>query len=241
MPKPRYSVSLLLLVGLSALLSPIAVSACSKIIIPTKVQPSFSVHVYNDFGSVEGLRLKIVMPGSQDALAEATTDNKGIAVFHLPKLLWGGGLFLEPEHNVAGSQWPALDVEADAPTTSIEIQWPSQILRSRKLRGTIHIRNFPNSSEVFPLSHASLSIRSLISHEEIATAITDEKGSFQVAGIEAGLYYLQVNGTYKSDPRTPKGDIAVSIGGTEANDELSITTTYSSCGLEYEPGNEVRR
>lgn len=167
-------------------------------------------------------------------MAEATTDGKGIAVFELQKYLRGSDLFLQPEHNVMGWQWPELYIETDAAKSSIEISWPSRVLRSRNLRGTIQTQGFP-------LIRGSLSIRSLVSYEEIATAVTDEKGAFQFKGIKPGLYYLQVNGKYKNDPRVPQDDIAVFIDSTEANEDLSIITNYSDCGLEYHSEKEIRR
>lgn len=230
-----------LLFGSAALLLTIPARPCVVASIPAKIQPTFSVHVYNDLGPVEGLKLKIVALGSKHPLAEATTNNKGIAVFQLQKPLLGDGLFLQPEHNVIGWQWPELDVDTNATESSIEIPWPSQVLRSRNLRGTIQIRDFANPSRVFPLTRASLSVRSLVSYGEIATAVTDEEGAFQFAGIKPGLYYLQVNRKYKSDPTVPEGDIAVYIGSAEANDALSIITRYSDCGLDYESGEELRR
>jgi hypothetical protein len=230
---------LALLSGSAALLLAIPAHACVYSSTPVRVQPTFSVRVYNGFGPVEGLKLKIVSLQSEHPLAEATTNNKGIAVFQLQKPLGGGGgLYLQPEHNVIGWQWPELDVETNATESSIEIPWPSQVLRSRSLRGTIQIQDFANPSQVFPLIRASLSLRSLVSYEEIATAVTDERGAFQFAGIRPGLYYLQVNGKYKSDPRVPQGDIAVYVGSAEANDGLSIITRYSDCGLEYESGRK---
>jgi hypothetical protein len=207
---------------------------------PVRVQPTFSVHVYNDLGPVEGLKLKLVTLGDDDPLAEARTDEKGIAVFELQKYLRGSELFLQPEHNVMGWQWPELYIEPNASESLIEISWPSPVLRSRNLRGTIQIENFANPSQVFPLIRASLSIRSLVPYQEIATALTDEKGAFQFAGIKPGLYYLQVNGKYRGDPKVPQGDIAVYVGNTEVNDELSIITTYSDCGLTYESRKQIR-
>jgi hypothetical protein len=190
---------------------------------PIKVQPTFSVHVYNDFGSVEGLKLKLVTLGDENPLAEAITDSKGIAVFHLSKFLWGSDLFLQPEHNVMGWQWPELYIETKATKSSVELSWPSQVLRSSAMRGTIQRQGFP-------LIRANLSIRRLVSYEEIATAVTDENGAFQFDGINPGLYYLQV----------PQGDIAVFIGSAEPNESLSIMTTYSDCGLDYYSG-KLRR
>ena len=78
-----------------------------------------------------------------------------------------------------------------------------------------------------------MSIRNLVSYKEIRTAIAGEKGAFQFAGIKPGLYFLQVNGKYKSDPTVPQGDIAVHVGTAEANNGLSIITRYSDCGLEH--------
>jgi hypothetical protein len=236
----RYAL-LALLFGAGVSLLTIPAHACVVGSMPIRVQPTFSVHVYNDLGPVEGLRLKLVTLGDENPLAEATTDDKGIAVFQLQKDLRGSDLFLQPEHNVGGWQWPELYIETDAVKSSIEISWPSQVLRSRNLRGTIQIQNFTNPSQVFPLIRASLSIRSLVSYEEIATAVTDEKGAFQFAGIKSGLYYLQVNGKYKSNPRVPQGDIAVFIGSAEANEGLSIITSYSDCGLDYQSGKKIRR
>jgi hypothetical protein len=206
---------------------------------PIRVQPTFSVHVYNDFGPVEGLKLKIVTLEDENPLAEATTDDKGIAVFQLQKYLRGSDLFLEPEHNGMGA-FAELYIETDAAKSSIEIPWPSRVLRSRNLRGTIQVQEFANPSKVFPL-RASLSVRSLVSYEEIATAVTDEKGAFQFAGIKPGLYYLQVNEKYKSDLRVVQGNIAVFIGRTEANEGLSIITSYSDCGLDYQSAKEIRQ
>jgi hypothetical protein len=133
-----------------------------------------------------------------------------------------------------------LDVETNASKSSIEISWPSQVLRSRNLRGTIQIRDFANPARIFPLTRASLSVRSLVSYREIATAVTNENGAFQFLGLKPGLYYLQVNGKYRSDPRVPEGDIAVFIGSAEVDDGLSIMTRYSDCGLEYQSA-EIRR
>jgi hypothetical protein len=223
-----------LLFGSAASLVTVPAPACVKFSTPVKVQPTFSVHVYNNLGPLKGLKLKIVTLGSGEALAEATTNNNGVALFRLQKGLRGGALFLQPEHDVVGWQWPQLDVETGATRSSIEITWPSQILRSSKLRGTIQIRDFGNASRIFPLLRASLSVRSLVSYEEIATAVTDENGAFQFAGIKPGLYYLQLNGKYRGNPRVPNGDIAVSIASAEANEELPIMTRYSDCGLEYQ-------
>ena len=205
---------------------------------PIRAQPTFSVHVYNDLGPVEGLKLKLVTLGDESPLVEATTDDKGIAVFQLQKYLRGSDLFLQPEHNVMGWQWPELYIETSATKSSIEISWPSKVLRSRKLLGTIQIQDVSNPSHVIPLIRASLSIRSVVSYQEIATAMTDEKGAFQFGGIEPGLYYLQVNGKY---PRLPHGDIAIFIGRAEATEGLSIITRYSDCGLEYQSEKEIRR
>jgi hypothetical protein len=155
-----------LLFGLGASLLTIPADACVVASMPTRVQPTFSVHVYNDLGPVEGLKLKLVTLGDEKPLTEATTDEKGIAVFQLEKYLRGSDLFLQPEHKVMGWQWPELYVETDALKSSIEISWPSPILRSRNLRGTIQVQESP-------LIGASLSIRSLVSYEETATALTD--------------------------------------------------------------------
>ena len=201
---------------------------------PIRVQPTFSVHVYNDFGPVDGLKLKIVTLEDENPLAEATTNDKGIAVFQLPKYLRGSDLLVEPEQNRMEA-WAELYIETDSAKSSIEIPWPSRVLRSKNLRGTIQIHDFANPSQLFPL-RASLSVRSLVSYEEVATTVTDEKGAFQFAGIKPGLYYLQVNEKYKSDPRLPQGNIAVFIGRTEANEGLSIITSYSDCGLDYRLG-----
>jgi hypothetical protein len=235
----RHHSLLALLFGAAALLLTIPAHACVRSSTPIEVQPAFSVHVYNDFGPVEGLMLKIITLRSDEPLAQATTNNRGIAFFHLRKLR-GGAVYLQPEHNVIGWQWPVLDVETNATKSSIEVSWPSQVLRSRNLRGTIQIRDYANPARIFPLTRASLSVRSLVSYKEIATAVTDEKGAFQFPGLKPGLYYLQVNGKYKSDPRVPEGDIAVFIGSAEADDGLSIMTRYSDCGLEYQ-STEIRR
>jgi len=236
----RHYALLALLFGSGISLSAITAGACVAASIPIRVQPAFSVHVYNDLGPVEGLRLKIVTMRDPVPLAEATTDDKGVAVFKLEKYLKGSDLFLQPEHHVMGWQWPELYIETDAAKSSIEIPWPSRVLRSRSLRGTIQTQGF-NSSQASPLIRASLSLRSLVSYEEIATAVTDEKGAFHFTGIKPGLYYLQVNGKYNSDPTVPKGDIAVFVGSDETNEGLSIITSYSDCGLVYQSGTEVRR
>jgi hypothetical protein len=229
----RYAL-LALLFGSAASPFTITADACVVGSTPVRVQPAFSVHVYNGLGPVEGLRLKIVTLRDPDPLAEATTDNKGVAVFKLEKYLKGSDLFLQPEHPVMGWQWPELYIDADAAKSSIEIPWPSRILRSRSLRGTIQILNFP-------LIRASLSVRSLVSYEEIATAVTDEQGAFHFSGIKPGLYYLQVNGKYKGDLTVPKGNIPIFIGSAEANESLFIISSYSDCGLNYESAKEVRR
>jgi hypothetical protein len=150
---------------------------------PIRVQPTFSVHVYNDLGPVVGLKLKIVTLWDQNPLAEATTNDKGIADFQLEKYLKGSDLFLQPEHHVMGWQWPELYIETDAAKSSIEIPWPSRVLRSRSLRGTIQIQDFGSPPHGFPLIRASLSVRSLVSYEEIATAVTDEQGSLAAFGL----------------------------------------------------------
>jgi hypothetical protein len=221
-----------LLFGPGASLLTIPADACVMASMPTRVQPTFSVHVYNDLGLVVGLKLKLVTLGDENPLAEATTDDQGVADFQLDKYLRGSDLFLQPEHHVMGWQWPELYIETDSAKSSIDIRWPSRVLRSRTLRGTIQIQDSP-------LIGASLSIRSLVSYEEIAKAVTDEKGAFQFGRIKPGLYYLQVNGKYKSNPRGPQGDIAVFIGGAETNEVLTITTSYSDCGLTYESRKQI--
>jgi hypothetical protein len=230
----RHYALLALLIGSGALLLTIPAHGCVFNSTPIKVQPTFSVRVYNELGPVEGLKLKIVTLRDPDPLAEATTDGKGVAVFKLEKYLKGSDLFLQPEHPVMGWQWPELYIETDAAKSSIEIPWPSRVLRSGSLRGTIQIQDFANPSHVFPLMGASLSIRSLVSYEEVASTVTDEKGAFKFAGIKPGLYYLQVNGKYKADPTVAHGDIPVLIGNAEANETLSIMTSYSDCGLDYQ-------
>jgi hypothetical protein len=218
--------------------SPFPAHACVVTSIPTRVQPTFSVHVYNDLGPVKGLKLKVVTGGGDsDALAEATTDDKGIAGFQLQRFLWGGALFLEPEHTVVGWEWPQLYIETNSTKSAksaIDVYWPSRVLRSRNLRGTIQL-------QAAPFVGANLSLRTLVSYEEIATSVTDETGAFRFARIKPGLYYLQVNGESKSDPRLPQGNIAVFIGGTEADEGLSIITSYSDCGLDYKSGEDIHR
>ena len=188
---------------------------------------------------MEGLKLKVVTLEDENPLAEATTDDKSTAVFQFQKYLRGSDLFLKPEHKPREA-FAELYIETDSAKSSIEIPWPSRVLPSQNLRGTIQIHDFANPSQLFPL-RASLSVRSLVSYEEIAPAVTDEKGAFQFAGIKPGLYYLQVNGKYKSDPRLPQGNIAVFIGRTEANEGLMIITSYSDCGLDYQSGKEIRQ
>jgi hypothetical protein len=192
---------------------------------PLRVPPTFSVHVSNELGQVVGLKLKVVTHGDEEPLAEAITDDKGIAVFQLKRLRWGSDLFLQPEHSVGGWQWPELYIETTSTKSEIEITWPSVVLRSKNLRGTIQTQGAP-------LAHAALSVRNLVSYEEVETSLTDEKGAFGFAGIKSGLYYLQVNRKH-SDPRVPQGDIAVFIGSTEATEHLSIISQYSDCGLYY--------
>ena len=230
----RHYALLALLFGSVGALFTITADACVAASIPVRVQPGFSVHVYNELGPVEGLKLKIVTLRDPDPLAEATTDDKGIAVFRLEKYLKGSDLFLQPEHPVMGWQWPELYIESDSAKSSIEIAWPSRVLRSRSLRGTIQILDSP-------LVRASLSVRSLVSYEEIATAVTDKQGAFHFTRIKPGLYYLQVNGKYKSDPTVPQGDIPVFIGSAEANEGLLIITSYSDCGLNYQSAKEIGR
>jgi hypothetical protein len=242
MRKLRQCAFVALLFGSWASLLTIPAHACVVVSPPVRVRPTFSVHVYNDLGPVQGLKLKIKTLRDPIPLAEATTDDKGVAVFQLEKYLRGSDLFLQAEHPVIGWQWPELYIDNDALKSSIEIPWPSQVLRSRNLRGTIRTQAFANPSRLSPLIRASLSVRSLVSYEEIATAVTDEKGAYQFAGIKPGLYYLQVNRKYKNDPGVPRGDIAIFIGSAEANEGLSIVTTYSDCGLEYHlGGKELRR
>jgi hypothetical protein len=227
MRQVRQCGSLAPLLGLTAALLAIPSHACAFLSMPLRVPPTFTVHVYNDFGPVVGLRLKVVARGDKEAeaLAEAITDEKGIAVFQLQKFLWGSDLFLQPEHSVMGWQSPELYIEASSTKSAIEIPWPSHVLRSRNMRGKIQTQGAP-------LAHAALSLRGLVSYEEIATTVTDNKGAFQFAGIKPGLYYLQVNGKY-TDFRVPQGNIAIFIGITEANENLSIISQYSDCGLDY--------
>lgn len=239
-PVGRFVV-LTLLFGSGLLLSTTPAHSCVFSATPIKVEPTFSVHVFNDLGPVEGLKIKIVRIGSRRPLTEATTNNKGIAAFQLDKQLRGGRLFLQPEHTVMGWQWPELDIVADTSKASIEIQWPSRILRITNLHGTIQVQDLAYPPHLSPLAHASLSLRSLVPYQEIATTVTDEKGVFQFTGTKMGLYYLQVNGKSKSDSTVPQGDIPVFIGGSEANEGLSITTRYSDCGLEYQLGKGILR
>ena len=230
----RHYALLALLFGSGVSLFTSTADACVVASMPVRVQPTFSVHVYNDLGPVVGLKLKIVTLEDRNPLAEATTDDEGIAIFQLEKYLKGSDLFLQPEHQVMGWQWPELYIETDAAKSSIEILWPSRVLHSRSLRGTIKLLDSP-------LIRASLSVRTLVSYREIAASVTDEKGAFRFAGIEPGLYYLQVNEKYKSDPTVPKGAIPVFIGSAEADEGLLIITSYSDCGLDYQSAKEIHR
>ena len=231
---------LALLLGSTSLLSTTSANACVFSPTPVKIEPTFSVRVFNDLGPVEGLKLKIVRIDSKHPVVEATTNSKGVAVFQLQRQLRGVRLFLQPDHNALGWQWPELDIETTASKSSIEIMWPSQILRTKNLAGVIRIQDLAYPPQVFPLIRAGLSLRSLVTYEEIATTVTDEKGAFQVPGIRSGLYYLQINGKNKNDSTVPRGDIAVFIGRDEAIDGLSIITRFSDCGLEYQLGKEIR-
>jgi hypothetical protein len=234
---PRHVVPLIVVVGLSLLVSPILASACSVAVPTIKVQPTFSVHVYNELGPLEGLKLKVVVDGARhaDALAAAITNEKGIAIFQLPKLLWGGGLFMMAEHK--GEGWGArLDVETDATQSSIELHWPLKVLRTSKLEGYIHVTLHTISgyeARVFPLAHAQLSLRTMVAYTEIAKGATNEWGEFQFEGIEPGLYFLEVNRDFEKDWNVPSGNIAVYIGATEPVDKLQIATNWSFCGLSY--------
>lgn len=245
----RHYSLLALLFGLGASLSAISAYDCAVGSTTTRVQRSFSVHVYNDLGPVVGLKLKLATIRDVTPLAEAITDDSGVANFQLDKGLRGSDLFLQPEHPVVGWQWPELYIENDEakssteipwPKSSIEIRWPSRVLRSRNLRGTIQT-HFADPSKLFPLTRAGLTVRSLVPYERIATALTDEKGAFQFATIKPGLYYLQVNEKHKNDPRVPQGDIAVFIGSAEANEDLSIITSHSDCGLDYQSGEGIQK
>ncbi len=56
----RHYALLALLFGSGGALFTITADACVVASIPVRVQPAFSVHVYNELGPVEGLKLKIV-------------------------------------------------------------------------------------------------------------------------------------------------------------------------------------
>jgi len=234
MPRLQTLIAPTLTLALLALLS-MAASACSIGMIPTEVPTTFSVHVYNEIGPVEGLQLKLIFPEGSETVVEATTDKEGIAIFHAPFV---GKFYIVPAHHV--TEWGGVvDVKREATTSRVELEWPAKVLHSAHFRGQIQIEDFSDTSRVLPL-RAILSVRRYLSYEEVATTMSDEKGRFAFNTIDPGFYFLEVNGKYKDNPNVPQGDIAIYIDAGAASDNLRIITAYSSCGLSYRAQEKSR-
>jgi hypothetical protein len=230
--------------GLAIVILSLASLGCTFFPAEYNVPFSFSVHVTNGRAPLVGLKLRITNFKSEEfskltseqqrtanpdefveLIAEALTDESGVAHFNLSR---SGHFDLQPDHPASLRDWVVLNEAADAKDNMVKFQWPtSAILETKQLRGRISDGLMsPNSS---PLKQESLSLHALVSFKEIATTRTNDDGSFQFGDVPQGVYFLHIGGEEANH-----GEIAVFVSGENTRDSLSISTTYTSCGLSYD-------
>jgi len=217
-----------------------------------RVSRSFSVYVKNDFGPVDGLKLKVSLFKSGDfkaaqrkrsadpktfeeTVAEATTDETGTARFNLDR---AGSFTLSTENRASQLDFVVLDVSDHQPLSSVvELRWPPlPILRTAHLRGRLSRGLF--SSPNTPLKHRGLKLRRLVDYREVADTTTGDDGAFEFRGTGPGLYFLQLVPTPKDTIGTnlfdPGGNIAVLVAPDVSRDTLMISMGQTPCGLSYD-------
>jgi hypothetical protein len=153
----------------------------------------------------------------------------------LVKLSRTGYFTLEPLHVAHSLDSMELDVTAGTEPTSLEMRWPRPaVLQTKVLRG--HISDGLFSSHESPLKHKALSLRTLLAFDEIASAQTDDGGSFTFENVPNGLYFLRITleQPTQEEPYGKKGDTVVSIDNSYTREPLSISIAYTSCGLSYD-------
>jgi hypothetical protein len=237
-------VLLVLLCSFSAL-------ACVEVPLRYTVPLSFPIHVSNRHGAVVGLKLRITRFKTDEFLrlsaeqqrkakpeqfvevvAESTTDNGGEARFTLST---AGDFDVQPDYPGTDAFLVAIHVLDNAKPATVSVEWPTPILEARKLHGQLS-EGLMSSAEFTPLK-AKLSLRQLVSFDEVSATTSGDDGWFQFADVPSGLYFVRVEGTEGSTGSRPisrRGDIPIFVGQDAAHETLSIGVSFTDCGLAYD-------
>ena len=211
---------------------------------PTYIVPrSFVIHVGNGRAPVVGLKLRVTRFKSKEFLsltaeqqrtanpeqfvqviAESSTDGSGEAHFNIAT---PGDFDVSPDYPGVDGFAISIHVSDNAKTTPVQVEWPSHILETKRLGGQIHEgRNEP--------LEARLSLRRLVSYEEVAATMMAKDGSFEFADVPSGLYFVRVK-AIEGSPNTAyrEGDIPIFVTQGAAQEQLSIIVDFTECGLSY--------
>ena len=202
-------------------------SACTVFYEERKVPLSFSVHIISQNGPVAGFQLMVMREQGNELVAEATTDAKGVAHFHLST---GGRFFLDARHwNFAPIR---LIVADDNPPATLKFTWPQgKVLESSSLTGRISGGLFYSPAR--PVSQAALTVHEALSYRELRKAQTAPDGSFAFTHLRPGLYLLEVEPAMQT-AGPPTGGILVLIDPNSSRSSLEIAVGETTCGFEYD-------
>jgi len=210
---------------------------------PTYTVPlSFSIHVGNGRAPVVGLKLRVTrfkyeqfssLTNEQqraadpkqfvELIAESLTDEAGEAHFNIASQ---GEFDVSPDYPGADAFWISIHVSPDAKPNTVQVEWPTHILETKRLRGEIHEgRNEP--------LEARLSLRRLVSYDEVAAAMIAKDGSFDFADVPPGLYFVRVKAREGSSTVASYGDIPIFVSQGATSEQLSIIVAFTDCGLSY--------
>jgi len=218
-----------------------SLSALACVETPPKytVPLSFSIHVGNGRASVVGLKLRVTRFKHDEFLsltseqqrtadpkqfvqlvAESSTDEAGEAHFNIAS---PGDFDVLPDYPGADAFVISIHVSPDAKPDTVQVEWPTHILETKRLQGQIHEgRNEP--------LEARLSLRRLVSYDEVAAAMIAKDGSFEFADVPPGLYFIRVKAI---TGLVAYGDIPIFVSQDATPERLSIMVGFTDCGLSY--------
>ncbi len=206
--------------------SPVS-SACSIVVKPIPVGPSFEVKVSGYDGPVKGLLLNLT--SSQDRTQSAVTDDNGTASFHyVPR----GTHYLRADHDNGYAE--QLDVQPYGPAKAIvPMRWPSiEPIHVRSVSGTVRAPDaVPGQLEQRVLS---LELLEGISGQILSSINTTDRGAFDFGKLVPGLYFIHLK-PYSAFFGQVEGliGIAVDPAAPARADKLDLNLTWTSCGLWY--------
>ena len=161
---------------------------------------------------------KAINASGDGVVATAKTDSRGIAHFRaIPK----GSYYLEPTDGLlfrSGIQLIKVETE-HARGEHVKVDWPSNALAARNLRGRLSVSDEPSGPEI-PLRKAIVELRDVYTARLIETEATDANGDYEFATTTPRVYALRLILPEKNGSGTETRDLAIELD--PAAEEISI-------------------